>query len=217
MTDTNVSFTLPLAEPGPILPTLASLAWKKVPTEEALNLNSLRGIGRSKRERIIDQVPTMGDFEKLRNMAVKANRHLSAMLPKGVGEDVADELVDRAIAWRAKWEIEQAKKEAGAAEEIAELASGEVDVHPATAEVTVSPSDTATETPTDAATADSDVLAGDEPNFSDLDSAPTTISQSAPVIPLPALPELASGDGDFAGDTAGTTADFHPVETPSWL
>lgn len=159
-TDTNVSFTLPLAEPGPILPTSVTAspdtAWKRVDTETALDLTNFFGLGPSKKQRIIDMVPTMGDFERLRWLARKANRHLAQMLPKGIGEDVADELENRAIAWLAGWEskenLSQSQGEAGAT-------SGEGD----------------------------DALDEIAPPESE---SPTTISTSPPIDTLPALPEL---------------------------
>lgn len=161
-TDTNVSFTLPLAEPGPILPASASpdTTWKRVETEAALDLANFFGLGPSKKQRIIDMVPTMGDFERLRWLARKANRHLAQMLPKGIGEDVADELENRAIAWLASWGSKESQGDTIDTSEAGGATSGEGD-NPDALDIALPESE-----------------------------SPTTISTSPPIDTLPAIPEL---------------------------
>ena len=68
----------------------------------------ISGFGDSKREALEDQVATLGAFEKLRSDVGKEADHLSKLLPKGIGESLADELENRHLDFVAKYSPEDA-------------------------------------------------------------------------------------------------------------
>ena len=50
----------------------------------------------------LNEVPTLGEFEKLRTLVGKDEDHLSKLLPKGFGEKLADTLEERQLDYIAK-------------------------------------------------------------------------------------------------------------------
>ena len=63
----------------------------------------IKGFGESKQEAILDEIPTLGAFEKLRQLVGREADHLCKLMPKGVGETLADELENRHLDYVAKF------------------------------------------------------------------------------------------------------------------
>ena len=64
----------------------------------------IAGMGNKKIEALIDEVPTLGDFEKLRSQVGRDADHLSKLLPKGFGEKLTDELEERQLDFIANFQ-----------------------------------------------------------------------------------------------------------------
>ncbi len=79
-------------------PDAHAAAWRVAPIT-LLKLAEIDGLGKAKRQRLIDEVPTFGVFDDLRGKARREYKHLSTFLPKGIGESCADELESQFLLW----------------------------------------------------------------------------------------------------------------------
>lgn len=70
--------------------------WQKIPTDILLD-PPIEGFGAKKRTALLEAVPTLGDFEKLRGRVGIDAATLRELLPKGIGEQAADALEERLI------------------------------------------------------------------------------------------------------------------------
>lgn len=75
--------------------------WHEVPIT-ALGLEKIEGLGKKKRDALIELCPTIGRFEALRVLASQEWLPLHAKLPKGFGERVADALEELHLEWMRK-------------------------------------------------------------------------------------------------------------------
>lgn len=80
--------------------------------ETASILDGIKGMGGKKAEAIISLAPTLGDLEELRAKAGLAHKPYSSVLPKGIGENLADEIQERVYLAmkRHKEELAKAKE-----------------------------------------------------------------------------------------------------------
>lgn len=85
------------AEPS-TAPAANPVSWRDVPIS-MLKLSSIKGMGKRKRTLLIDEVPTLGKLQELREQASKEFVLLCSVLPKGIGVDIADELEELFINW----------------------------------------------------------------------------------------------------------------------
>jgi hypothetical protein len=105
-------------------------AWRSVLITE-LALDTIKGLGKAKLERLIDHCPTMGAFEDLRVQAGASG--LPSVMPDGIGPKITDPMEELFLTWltanREKFEggnPPAAESEAAASQEQpAESASGE--------------------------------------------------------------------------------------------
>lgn len=70
-------------------------AWRRIATADVLV--DIEGLGKKKRESILELAPSLGQLEDLRAVAGRAHDTFSSVLPKGVGEQLADKIADRII------------------------------------------------------------------------------------------------------------------------
>jgi len=89
-------------------PEDTSKGWEVEKISVLWNGDPISGFGDAKREALEDQVATLGAFEKLRSDVGKDADHLSKLLPKGIGESLADELENRHLDFVAKYNPEDA-------------------------------------------------------------------------------------------------------------
>lgn len=75
--------------------------WHETPIT-ALGLEKVEGLGKKKRDALIELCPTIGRFEALRVLASQEWLSLHAKLPKGFGERVADSLEELHLEWMRK-------------------------------------------------------------------------------------------------------------------
>lgn len=68
--------------------------WKAVPTSRIFEGKTIKGLGKKKIEAVCDVAPTIGELEELRNRASLKHLHFCKMLPKGIGEELADAIQD---------------------------------------------------------------------------------------------------------------------------
>lgn len=68
--------------------------WKSVPTAKIFEGKTIKGLGPKKVEAVCDAAPTLGELEELRNQASLKHLHFCKMLPKGIGEELADAIQD---------------------------------------------------------------------------------------------------------------------------
>lgn len=68
--------------------------WKSVPTSRIFEGKTIKGLGPKKIEAVCDVAPTIGELEELRNQASLKHLHFCKMLPKGIGEELADAIQD---------------------------------------------------------------------------------------------------------------------------
>ncbi len=68
--------------------------WKSVPTAKIFEGKTIKGLGPKKIEAVCDVAPTLGELEELRNQASLKHLHFCKMLPKGIGEELADAIQD---------------------------------------------------------------------------------------------------------------------------
>jgi hypothetical protein len=68
--------------------------WKSVPTAKIFEGETIKGLGPKKIEAVCDVAPTLGELEELRNQASLKHLHFCKMLPKGIGEELADAIQD---------------------------------------------------------------------------------------------------------------------------
>lgn len=68
--------------------------WKAVPTSKIFEGKTIKGLGKKKIEAVCDVAPTLGELEELRNQASLKHLHFCKMLPKGIGEELADAIQD---------------------------------------------------------------------------------------------------------------------------
>lgn len=71
----------------------ADTTWKLIPISSIID--GIKGMGKKKAETIVELVPTLGDWEELRAQAGKAFKPLASVLPKGIGQSMADEIEER--------------------------------------------------------------------------------------------------------------------------
>lgn len=91
-----------------VRPSPNPTSWRDVGIA-CLNLSSINGLGKGKRERLIEKVGTLGRFEELRVKAVQEHKPLCAVLPKGIGADIADQLEELFLRWRDQYTSEPDK------------------------------------------------------------------------------------------------------------
>ena len=84
-----------------------SYEWESQPIEKLLE-PPIAGMGQKKIDALIDQVRTVGEFEKLRAEVGRDFDHLSKLLPKGFGEKLADEIENRQLEFIANFGEEPA-------------------------------------------------------------------------------------------------------------
>ena len=82
--------------------------WESQPIEKLLE-PPIAGMGQKKIDALIDQVRTVGEFEKLREEVGRDFDHLAKLLPKGFGEKLADEIENRQLDFIANFGVEPAK------------------------------------------------------------------------------------------------------------
>jgi hypothetical protein len=91
------------AKDNPNAPPIAAAAsqspnqdeeWKAVPTSRIFEGKTIKGLGKKKIEAVCDVAPTLGELEELRNQASLKHLHFCKMLPKGIGEELADAIQD---------------------------------------------------------------------------------------------------------------------------
>jgi len=79
--------------------------WRYASVEE-LELETISGLGSSKRVRLVEGIPTIGDLEDIRVEAAKHFQPVHRFFPqpkmKGIGEGVGNELTDRLIRWLSR-------------------------------------------------------------------------------------------------------------------
>ena len=68
--------------------------WKAVATSTIFEGKTIKGLGKKKIEAVCDVAPTLGELEELRNQASLKHLHFCKMLPKGIGEELADAIQD---------------------------------------------------------------------------------------------------------------------------
>lgn len=85
-----------------------SYEWESQPIEKLLE-PPIAGMGQKKIDALIDQVGTVGEFEKLRAEVGRDFDHLSKLLPKGFGEKLADEIENRQLDFIANFNAEPAE------------------------------------------------------------------------------------------------------------
>jgi hypothetical protein len=68
--------------------------WKAVPTSKIFEGKTIKGLGKKKIEAVCDVAPTIGELEELRNQASLKHLHFCKMLPRGIGEELADAIQD---------------------------------------------------------------------------------------------------------------------------
>lgn len=73
-----------------------SAGWRSKPA--ASILEGIPRLGKTKLEAIVDQYPTVGDLADARVSALASRQHFCKVLPKGIGEGIADELTNRLMA-----------------------------------------------------------------------------------------------------------------------
>jgi hypothetical protein len=79
--------------------------WQDVSIEVLLK-PEIKGLGAKKIESLIDSVSTLGGLEQLRCLVGKDADHLADLLPKGIGEAMADELETRHLEYIANFSQE---------------------------------------------------------------------------------------------------------------
>jgi len=90
----------------------ADTTWRLIPTSEVIG-EGIKGMGAKKLEAIIALAPTLGDMEELRAVAGKAHKQFKEVLPKGVGQAMADEIEERicVVMRKHQKQLEQAQLE----------------------------------------------------------------------------------------------------------
>jgi hypothetical protein len=91
------------SRPIPVDDPNADQSWRAIPTSEILD--GIKGMGDKKRDSILSLIPTMGDFEDLRGQASIAHKPFRSVLPKGVGQGMADEIEERALSRMRKHQL----------------------------------------------------------------------------------------------------------------
>lgn len=93
-------------------------AWKTQPIETLWADEPIKGLGAKKLEDLIDHCPTLNDLEILRVEAGNNSANLSTVLPKGIGDAMADEIEKRHLDFVANFsptpepaEVEEAEPE----------------------------------------------------------------------------------------------------------
>lgn len=70
-------------------------SWRQIDTSTLLD--GIKGMGAKKAELLTELAPTLGDLEDLRAEASVEHEPFHAKLPKGIGQDMADELEERML------------------------------------------------------------------------------------------------------------------------
>ena len=83
------------SDPDP-LPDPADEAWRSIKTETLVQ--GIERFGAKKQEALIELCPTLGDLVELQKKASLACMPFHEMLPKGIGQGIADELEERIAA-----------------------------------------------------------------------------------------------------------------------
>jgi hypothetical protein len=114
------------SRPIPVDDPNADQSWRAIPTSEILD--GIKGMGDKKRDAILSLIPTMGDFEDLRGQASVAHKPFRSVLPKGVGQGMADEIEERAITRMRMHQLSlEVAKPAKPAEEVNQVVEPEVE------------------------------------------------------------------------------------------
>lgn len=79
-------------------------SWQSLAIETLWQADEIKGFGTAKRAAIIDEVTTLGEFQKLTQQVGKDCQHLKELLPQGCGEKLADELENRFLEFVAKYD-----------------------------------------------------------------------------------------------------------------
>lgn len=76
-------------------------AWRAIPT--SVVLDSIVGLGKKKKEKVLEVAPTLGQLEDLRAKASSDFMQFHELLPKGIGENVGDEIDSAMCNHYAEW------------------------------------------------------------------------------------------------------------------
>ena len=86
-------------------------SWQSLAIETLWQADEIKGFGTAKRAAIIDEVTTLGEFQKLTQQVGKDCQHLKELLPQGCGEKLADELENRFLEFVANYANRDASNE----------------------------------------------------------------------------------------------------------
>lgn len=75
-------------------------AWRSEPLESILG--DVKGLGKAKRESLLDAIPTLGKFENMRAEAAREYLQLKDLMPKGIGQGICDQLEEAALNWLSR-------------------------------------------------------------------------------------------------------------------
>ena len=116
------------SRPIPVDDLNADQTWRSIPTSEILD--GIKGMGDKKRDAILSLIPTMGDFEDLRGQASVAHKPFRSVLPKGVGQGMADEIEERAFSRLRKHQLslEAAKQDQSDVEAVNQVVEDLVEI-----------------------------------------------------------------------------------------
>ena len=76
-------------------PASEDTSWRLIPTEDLIH--NIDGMGEKKLKAITEQFPNLGTLEDARGEASKACKSFKEVLPKGVGERMANAIEDAII------------------------------------------------------------------------------------------------------------------------
>lgn len=83
-------------------PPLSDGDWRLTPLSDLWVTEPIKGMGKKKRDALIDFCPTIGSFEDLRAEAGRQFKPLADLLPEGIGQSLASELEERQLSWLAR-------------------------------------------------------------------------------------------------------------------
>lgn len=90
-----------IAESRRQLPDIDFKRWEDAPITE-LGLTDIEGLGRAKRQALLEKIPTLGAFQDLLKEASIRCMPLCEVLPKGIGRNTADAIEEKFHNWLDK-------------------------------------------------------------------------------------------------------------------
>lgn len=90
-----------IAEPRRPLPDIDFKRWEDAPITE-LGLSDIEGLGRAKRQKLLEAIPTIGKLVEYCKQASIRCMPLCEVLPKGVGKNTADAIEEKMLNWLDK-------------------------------------------------------------------------------------------------------------------